>query len=111
MGVNTPDLILVGLSALAVAAVAVRSRARSRRMRLAADIARAGTRSSSLIGRVLLVASVLVGVQWLVMTHSDNQTLKWMVLAVPALVSAFAVVKALTVTHLEPQRRRAGGRR
>lgn len=95
---------------MAVLSLVIKARARVRRLRLAEEIARTGTRSSSLVGRVLVTALVVVGVQWLVMTHSDNVTLKWVVLAVPALVSSSALVRALTVTHIEP-RRRPGGRR
>ncbi len=107
---NSPELVLGGLAALFLLSVVVKVRARRQRIKLAAEIARAGTRTSSLIGRVLVTALCIVGAQWLVMTHSDNVTLKWVVLAAPALVSSFVLVRALSVTHIEP-RRRSGGQR
>jgi len=102
------DVILVGLFGFIALYIVVKVRMRTRRMRLAAEIARAGTSPLSLVGRVVVTALGIVGVQWLVMTHSDNQTLKWVVLAVPALVSAVAVVRTLTVTGIEPRRRNGG---
>ncbi len=59
--------------------------AKAGRARAAADIARVGPSAVSLIGRVLTTAPVIVGVQWLVIIHSFNQTLRWVVLGLPAL--------------------------
>jgi apolipoprotein N-acyltransferase len=73
-----------------------------RRARAAADIARVGTRAVSLIGRVLTTTLVIVGVQWLVISHPTNQTLLWVVLGVPALLASYTLTKALTVFAIRP---------
>lgn len=69
------ELFLGGMAAFALLAVLVKARAGVRRARAAADIARVGTSAVSLIGRVLTTALVIVGMQWLVITHPSNQTL------------------------------------
>ena len=105
------ELFLGGVAALAVLTIVVKGMIRSRRAAAAAEIARVGTSPFSLLGRVLGTAAVIVGVQWLVITrYLDNVTLMWVVLAVPALVAAFALVKAVTVIVINPSNR-TGGRR
>ena len=52
----------------------------------------------------------IVGVQWLVLAHAENVTLRWVVLGFPALVTAYTVTKALTVVEINPTRK-GGGRR
>jgi hypothetical protein len=86
-------------------------RASVRRARAAADAARAGARLLSLAGRVLFTAALIVGVQWLVITHPSAS--KWLLLAVlglPALFASYTLTRALTVTTVDTPRRR-GGRR
>jgi hypothetical protein len=85
-------------------------RAGARRARAAADAARSGARLISLGGRVLFMAGLIVGVQWLVISHPSAS--KWLVLAalgLPALFASFALTRALTVTTVDQGRR--GGRR
>jgi hypothetical protein len=89
--------------------VVVKAKAGVRRAQAAADIARANTSPVSLVGRVLVTALVIVAVQWLVLTHSENVTLRWVVLGFPALVTAYTLTKALTVVEINPSRK--GGRR
>jgi hypothetical protein len=103
------ELFLGGMAALAIASVTIKAKAGVRRAQAAADIARAGTSPVSLVGRVLVTALVIVGVQWLVLAHNDNVTLRWVVLGFPALVTAYTVTKALTVVEINPARK--GGRR
>ena len=108
---NSPDLILPALVGLAVLlSMVVLSRAgsaRRRRAAAAAAVAEVGTSPSSLLGRVLVTAGVIVGVQWFVITkHANNTTLLWVVLAVPALITAVTLVRLLTVTVMTPSRRR-----
>lgn len=110
MGVNGAELFLGGVAALAVLSVVLKARAGVRRARAAAEIARVGTSPVSLVGRVLVTALVIMGVQWLVLMHSPNVTLRWVVLGFPALVTAYTLVRALTVVGVNPSRR-AGGRR
>ncbi|HEY0639831.1 MAG TPA: hypothetical protein VGD67_19465 [Pseudonocardiaceae bacterium] len=83
-------------------------RASVRRARRAADAARTGVRVVSLVGRVLVTAGVIVGVQWLVIRHPLNTTVLLVVLAVPALFAAHGITRALTVTTLDVSRRRRG---
>lgn len=74
-------------------------RAGARRARAAANAARSGARLFSLGGRVLFTAGLIVGVQWLVISHPAAG--KWLVLAVlglPALFASYVLTRALTVT-------------
>lgn len=105
----TPMQTLSGIAVLL--ALLMIWRAGVRRARAAADAARAGARLLSLFGRVLFTAGVIVGVQWLVITHPAVN--KWVVLAalgLPALFASYALTRALTVTTMDTPRRR-GGRR
>jgi hypothetical protein len=105
------ELFLGGMAALAILTVVIKARAGVQRARAAAEIARVGTSPVSLVGRVLVTALVIVGVQWLVINHSGNVTLRWVVLGFPALVTAYTLTKALTVVEINPSRRGRGGRR
>lgn len=79
----------------------------ARRARAVADAARSGARLLSLGGRVLFTAGLIVGVQWLVISHpSANRWLLLAVLGLPALFASHALTRALTVTTSE-----RGGRR
>jgi hypothetical protein len=103
----TPVQLLAGLGVLLALLMMWRSGAR--RARAAAHAARSGARLLSLTGRVLFMAGLIVAVQWLVMTRPGASP--WLVLAVlglPALFSAYALTRALTVTTDSPRR---GGRR
>lgn len=104
----TPTQLLAGLGVLLVLVIVWRGSVR--RARAAADAARSGARLLSLAGRVLFLAGLIVGVQWLVLTRPGASP--WLVLAVlgiPALFSAFTLTRALTVTTVDSSRR--GGRR
>ena len=102
----TPTQLLAGLGVLL--SLLTVWRAGARRARAAADAARAGARLLSLGGRVLFTAGLIVGVQWLVITHpSANRWLLLAVLGLPALFSSYALTRALTVTTTG----RRGGRR
>lgn len=86
-------------------------RAGARKARAAADAARSGARLLSLFGRVVFTAGLIVGVQWLVITHP--QANKWLLLAalgLPALFASYTLTRALTVTTMDSRARR-GGRR
>ncbi|MCA1676001.1 MAG: hypothetical protein LC799_28780 [Actinobacteria bacterium] len=107
---NGLEVFLGGMATLGVLSGAAKATVTARRAAAAADIARVGTSPVSLLGRVLVTALVIVSVQWLVITHSDNRPLLLMVLGFPALVASFTLVKALTVTQIRPARSR-GDRR
>ncbi|WP_028933836.1 hypothetical protein [Pseudonocardia spinosispora] len=104
------ELFLGGVAALAASWLVVKAKISAHRARTAAEIAQVGTSPVSLLGRVIVTALVIVGVQWFVITHPGNKTLLLVVLAFPALVTAFTLVKALTITQVRPSRSR-GGRR
>ena len=104
------QLFLGGMAIGAVAWLVMKTKARARRAAMAAEITRVGTSPVSLSGRVVVTAVMIVGTQWLVITHPANKTLLLVVLAIPALITACVLVKALTVTEIRPSRGR-GGRR
>ncbi|MGH3907687.1 MAG: hypothetical protein ACRDTE_26430, partial [Pseudonocardiaceae bacterium] len=67
---NDLGLFLGGMAALGVLSVVVKAKVSARRAAMAAEIARVGTSPVSLLGRVLVTALVIVGVQWLVITQA-----------------------------------------
>ncbi len=108
---NGGELFLGGMAAFALLAIAVKAHSGTRRARAAADIARVGTTAVSLIGRMLMTALVIVGGQWLVITHPSNKTLLWVVLGIPALLASYTLTKALTVFEIRPSSRGRSDRR
>lgn len=66
-------------------------------------------------GRVLLAAAVIAGAQWAVITYwSQNTTLVWVALGVPALLAGYTLADALTGSTglgAGSRSRRGGGRR
>lgn len=108
---NGGELFLGGMAAFALLAIAVKAQSGARRARAAADIARVGTSAVSLLGRVLTTALVIVGTQWLVITHPSNHTLLWVVLGLPALLASYTLTKALTVFEIRPSARDRSARR
>jgi hypothetical protein len=107
---NGGELFLGGMAAFALLAVTIKAQTGMRRARAAADIARAGTSAVSLIGRVFTTALMIVGVQWLVITHPSNPTL-WVVLGLPALLASYTLTKALTVFEIRPSSHGRSNRR
>lgn len=105
----TPTQLLAGLG-VALALVTV-WRVGSRRARRAAETARASARVVSLASRVVFMAALMVGVQWVVITHPPNTTLLIVVLAAPDLIAAYVLTRTLTVTSMDTTRHRGGGRR
>ena len=105
----TPTQIMAAVGVLLVLVLVWRSGAR--RARAAADVARAGARLVSLAGRVLTGAALIVIVQWVVVAYRGPSWWLLAALGLPALFSAYALTRALTVTTYEAPRRRSGGRR
>jgi hypothetical protein len=70
-------------------------RSGARRGRRAANAAHAASRVASLAGHVLGTAAVIVGVQWAVITYALGSTLFWVVIALPALITAHALTKSV----------------
>jgi hypothetical protein len=108
----TPVDLMAGLGGLAVLAFVWRSGVR--RARAAAEAARTGARLVSLAGRVAFTAGLIVGAQWLVITHQPSGWLLLATLGLPALFAAYTLTRTLTVTTQDMPRRRghrAGVRR
>ena len=105
----TQTQMLAGLGL--VLALLLMWRSGARRARVAADVARAGARLVSLTGRVLFMAALMLGVQWVVITQSDNVTLQLVVLALPDLIAAYVLTRALTMSTLDGTSGRWGDRR
>lgn len=110
----SPTDIFIGVAALAVFGSVWRAGARQ--ARAAERVVRGGVRLVSLAGRVTFTASLIVGVQWLVITVVPSRWALVGVLAGPALFAAYTLTRALTVMTVEseprPKRaRRNGGRR
>ncbi|CAM4098603.1 hypothetical protein KIPE111705_40300 [Kibdelosporangium persicum] len=105
----TPHQVLAGVGILL--ALFLVWRVGAKRARAAVEAARAGARLVSLAGRVAFTAALLVGVQWLVITHPGNLTLLLVVLAVPDLLAGYVLTKALTVSTMDGHRRSGGERR
>ena len=109
MTVNlSPHQVIAVLGVLLALVMVWRSCAR--RGRRAADAAHMASRVASLLGYVLGTAGVIVGVQWMAITYAPGSTLLWVVLAVPALITAYVTTRALAVTSLDVTYRR-GDRR
>lgn len=105
----TPTQVVAAMGVLLALLLVWRSG--SRRAHKAAEAARASARVVSLAGRVLATAAGMVGIQWLVITHPGNPTLLVVVLALPDLLAAHIITRALTVTSLDTTRHTRGGRR
>lgn len=108
---NGGELFLGGMAAFALIAITVTAQTGARRARAAADIARVATSAVSLIGCVLTTGLVIVGVQWIVITHPSNQTLLWVVLGLPALLASYTLTKALTIFEIRPSSHSRSDRR
>lgn len=105
----SPVQVMAGVGVLLVLAWVWRAGAR--RAKATAEAARSGARLVSLAGRVLFTAGLIVGVQWLVLSHPSADG--WAVAAVlglPALFAAYTLTRALTVSTADVPRRR-GARR
>ncbi|MBV9160059.1 MAG: hypothetical protein JO281_00570 [Pseudonocardiales bacterium] len=74
-------------------------RSGARRGRRAAEAAYGASRVASLAGHLLGTAGVILSVQWVTITYASGSTLFWIVLAIPALITAHALTR--TVTSLD----------
>lgn len=75
------------------------------------ELTRVGTTAVS-AGRVVMVAAVIVAVEWAVLTYAaSNIALVLVVLGVPALFAAYTVTKAFAVTEVRSVSARRGGLR
>jgi hypothetical protein len=71
-------------------------RSGTRRGRRAAEATHAASRVASLAGYLLGTAGVIVGVQWVAITYAPGTTLFWVVLTLPALITAHALTRSVT---------------
>ena len=90
----SPTQVLAALGVLLALSMMWRSGAR--RGRRAADAAYGASRVASLAGHLLGTAGVILGVQWVAITYAPGTTLFWVVLAVPALITAHALTRSVT---------------
>jgi hypothetical protein len=100
MTVNlTPTQVIAVLGVLL--ALVMMWRSGTRRGRRAADTTQMASRVASLLGYVLGTAGVIAGEQSMAITYAGGSTLFWVVLAVPALITAHVTTRALAVTSLD----------
>lgn len=104
------ELFFAGIAATGVLWMALRARNGQKRAQAAAAIAQVGTSPVSLLGRVLVTTLVIVGIQILAIIKSSDRLVWCLALALPALVTAVTITRALTVMQIGPARRRRGGR-
>lgn len=71
-------------------------RSGTRQGRRAAETTHGASQVASLAGHLLGTAGVIVGVQWVAITYAPGTTLFWMVLALPALITAHALTRSVT---------------
>ncbi|MBV8541679.1 MAG: hypothetical protein JO063_04360 [Pseudonocardiales bacterium] len=95
MTVNlSPTQVVAALGVLL--ALLMMWRSGTRRGRRAAEAAHGASRVASLAGHVLGTAGVIIGAQWAAITYAPGSTLFWVVLALPALITAHALTRSVT---------------
>ena len=90
----TPTEVVAALGVLLVLSMMWRSGTRRGRRRT--DAAFGASRVASLAGHLLGTTAVILGVQWVAITYAPGTTLFWVVLAVPALITAHALTRSVT---------------
>jgi hypothetical protein len=70
-------------------------RSGSRRGRRAANASHAASRVAALTGHVLGTTAVILGVEWVAITYAPNTTLFWVVLTLPALITAHVLTRSV----------------
>jgi hypothetical protein len=104
-----PRLVLLGVLAVLalLGLVAVVRGTRSQAYRTA-RVVPCGVGVLGMASRIVVTAGLIVTMEWLVITYTDPGSFGyWLVLAVPAVLAAVTVVRALTVTVFTG---RGGGR-
>src|SRR5690348_3471151 len=90
----TPTQVVAALGVLLALLMMWRSGAR--RGRRTAESAYGVSRVASLAGHLLGTAGGILGVEWVAITYAPDATLFWVVLAVPALITAHALTRSVT---------------
>jgi len=90
----SPTQVVAALGVLLVLLMMWRSG--TRRGRRSAEAAHGASRVASLAGYLLGTAGIIIGVQWVAITYAPGSTLFWVVLVVPALITAHALTRAVT---------------
>jgi hypothetical protein len=93
----SPTQVIAALGVLL--ALLMMWRSGTRRGRRAVEAAHGASRVASLAGHMLGTAGVIVSAQWAAITYAPGSTLSWVVLALPALITAHALTR--TVTSLD----------
>lgn len=89
----SPTQVVAALGVLLALLMMWRSGAR--RGRRAGEAVHGASRVASLAGHLLGTAGVIIGVQWVAITYAPGSTLFWVVLALPALITAHAVTRSV----------------
>lgn len=89
----SPTQVIAALGVLLVLLMMWRSGAR--RGRRAADASHGASRVAALAGHVLGTAAVILGVEWVAITYAPGSTLFWVVLGLPALITAHALTRSV----------------
>jgi ABC-type transport system involved in cytochrome c biogenesis permease subunit len=102
-------LALVVLGGLALLGVLAVVRSTRKQAHEAARALHSSAAAVSLAGRSIVTGGLILGVQWLVITHAEvRSTAYWVALGLPAVLAGYTLVRACTVTTIV---HRGGGRR
>jgi hypothetical protein len=80
------------------------------RGRRTARAAREVTRTGGSVGRAVMLAGLITGVQWAVVTYATSATTVLLTLGIPALFSGFALAQLMPVTTVHNGHKRGGAR-
>jgi len=94
-------VMLAGLAVLALLGLVSVVRSTRKQAYEAARALHTGAAAVNLAGRSLLTGALIVGAQWLVISHVDQRSAAyWLALAVPAALAGYTLTRAFTITTL-----------
>jgi hypothetical protein len=96
---TTHPTALAGIGLALVGLLAIWRSGRRSAVR-AAGHAHEVTRMSGTFLRIAVIAAVIVGIQWAVVTHTDNPITVALVLGIPALLAGMTVARLMAVTEV-----------
>jgi hypothetical protein len=99
-GIHNIGPLMVGLGVLALVALLALWRTGQKRAQHAAVRVREVTRMGSTFVRTLVIAAVIVGVQWAVIAQSDDRLALGVALSVPALLGGITVARLSISTEV-----------
>jgi hypothetical protein len=92
----SPTQVIAALGVLLALLMMWRSGAR--RGRRAAYASHAASRVAALAGHVVGTTGVILGVEWVAITYAPGTTLFWVVLGLPAVITAHALTRSVAST-------------